>query len=56
MAERRSYERVSDEYDEDSRLAFDDPETAASFGLSQEERKRLWWRNGIVNMLFILAW
>lgn len=57
MAERPNYERVPDEYEEDSQLAFDDTETVgASHRRTQEERKRLWWRNAIVNLLFITAW
>jgi len=54
MAERPNYERVPDEYEEDSHLAFDD--TGVSHRRTQEERKRLWWRNAIVNLLFITAW
>ena len=57
-AEYRTVRTDPDEDPWDSRDSIDDERTdlQRSSPLTIEERKRIWWRDAVINMMFIAVW
>ena len=56
--EYRTVRKDPDEDPWDSRDSIDDERTdlQRSSPLNIEERKRIWWRDAVINMMFIAVW